>query len=101
MATRGACEESVTERLEVLAHADRRRILTALSTGSPESVSSLEIEELKRQNGGLSRAELYHQHLPKLEDGGFVMWDQDAGRVERGPSFSSIEPLLEFVVAEG
>lgn len=40
---------------------------------------------------------MYHTHLPKLEDQGFVRWDKDTGKVVKGPQFEEIRPLLECV----
>ncbi|RLM89097.1 ArsR family transcriptional regulator [Haloarcula sp. Atlit-7R] len=40
---------------------------------------------------------MYHSHLPKLEDQGFVRWDKDTGEVAKGPQFEEIRPLLECV----
>ncbi|MFB6183611.1 MAG: hypothetical protein ABEI96_03565 [Haloarculaceae archaeon] len=38
------------------------------------------------------RLQLCHHHLPKLADAGYVRWERDPFRVERGPHFE--EPAL-------
>lgn len=41
--------------------------------------------------------ELYHLHLPKLEDAGYIRWERDARKMTKGPKFDEIRPLLELV----
>nr|WP_233510394.1 MULTISPECIES: hypothetical protein [unclassified Haloferax] len=43
------------------------------------------------------KVELFHIHLPKLADAGFVEWNRHRGSVARGPRFDEIEPLLRFL----
>jgi len=40
---------------------------------------------------------MYHVHLPKLENYGYIEWDRDGDEVTRGPQFDEIRPLLEVV----
>lgn len=40
---------------------------------------------------------MYHTHLPKLEDYGFIRWDKASHEIDKGPQFEEIRPLLEFV----
>lgn len=40
---------------------------------------------------------LYHIHLPKLAAAGFIEWDREANKVEKGPQFEEIRPLLELM----
>ncbi|ELZ81869.1 hypothetical protein C453_17674 [Haloferax elongans ATCC BAA-1513] len=40
--------------------------------------------------------ELFHTHLPKLDDAGFVDWDPRTGAVVRGPRFDAVEPVLRL-----
>ncbi|WP_222917179.1 ArsR family transcriptional regulator [Natrinema sp. SYSU A 869] len=41
------------------------------------------------------RIEMYHIHLPKLDDAGFVEWDRERDQVRKGPKFETVEELLE------
>ena len=43
--------------------------------------------------------EMYHVHLPKLEEAGFIEWTKDTHQVVKGPRFDEIRPLLEFLQA--
>ena len=40
---------------------------------------------------------MYHTHLPKLEDYGYIEWNKDAHEVVKGPRFEEIRRLLEWV----
>lgn len=42
------------------------------------------------------KLELYHNHLPKLDDAGLIEWDREEGVVEKGPRFDEVHPLLDF-----
>jgi hypothetical protein len=42
---------------------------------------------------------MFHTHLPKLEEAGFIVWHQDTNKVEKGPRFEEIRPLLELIDA--
>lgn len=42
-------------------------------------------------------AELVHNHLPRLEELGYVSWDREARVVEAGESFGRIEPLFRVL----
>ncbi|CQR48877.1 MULTISPECIES: DUF7344 domain-containing protein [Haloferax] len=43
------------------------------------------------------KVELFHVHLPKLADAGFVEWNRRRGSVACGPRFDEIEPLLRLL----
>lgn len=38
---------------------------------------------------------LYHNHLPKLDDLGFIHWKPEAQRIERGERFDEIQAVLD------
>lgn len=88
----------VDELLELTADRYRRRILFALSrSGSGARVSVPEEVHHGDEPRDRLHQKLVHVHLPKLEAGGLVEWDQDEGVVERGPDFTEVEPLLGFL----
>jgi hypothetical protein len=47
--------------------------------------------------GDTLRIQLYHVHLPKLDDQRLVEWDRDAQTVSRGPRFDEVEPVLRLL----
>ncbi len=86
------------EVLDTLSHPLRRRLLFSLyeqgqdiSELSFHQISGLAFEERNIQN------ELYHVHLPKLEDKRYVRWDDDEHTIIKGPKWNQIEPLLRLV----
>ena len=40
---------------------------------------------------------MFHSHLPRLENHGFITWDRDAGTLERGPNWAEIAPLVRLL----
>lgn len=86
------------DAFDALANEHRRKLLVALldenrrfGTGT---VPRGETGGVERELG--VRAELYHNHLPKLAERGYITWDEEAGEIERGPNWEEIEPLLEL-----
>lgn len=74
----------------------RRHILTTLVDYAPhdsDEFAPLELEPADEPLGQF-RAELYHNHLPRLDRAGFVEWDRRSDTVARGPNFEEIEPLV-------
>jgi len=98
--TVGRERATLDELFEVLSDASRRRILTALADANPRDEAELSPAELV----GDERHEdvpvmLYHVHLPKLDDAGFVEWTPGSKTITRGPRFEEIAPLLESLIA--
>lgn len=55
-----------------------------------------------RTDGGWSSSlelELWHVHLPKLREAGFITWNREHGRVSRGPRFEAVEPALRAIMS--
>ncbi len=87
---------------DMLGNSYRRRILLAVADHNPrdedefapetfnsDSVDENEVEQMK--------TELFHSHLPKLADAGYIAWDPDTETIRRGPNFEEIAPLLELM----
>jgi len=81
-----------------LANEDRRRLLVALLEENPQPDTGV-----VSVDGGSGSAtttqqldvQMYHSHLPKLEDYGYIEWNKDANEVVKGPRFDELRPLLE------
>jgi hypothetical protein len=41
--------------------------------------------------------DLVHQHLPMLEDQGYVEWDLETNSISRGPNWDQIGPLVRLM----
>ena len=81
--------------LDTLSKRQRRLVLLGLRSGEITSLS----DGIVRGRGETEtvQLELVHNHLPKLEEAGYIEWDQDTGEISRGPRFHEIEPLLELL----
>lgn len=98
-------------RFEALADGNRRRVLAALCESETRlSLTELAIELNDGQSDAAARGpdrsavdrlriELYHQHLPKLADGGFVDFDVDRRTVRLAPEFDEVEGTAELLAA--
>lgn len=91
--------DSVTDdAFRALENDHRRRLLFALLEHDGADALPVADAVPARDRGGRAvRLELYHVHLPMLEDRGFVAWDRETNSVGRGPNFDAIRPLLELL----
>lgn len=103
-ATPGGVEDRVVppERLDSMLDAlgsPTRRLVLLRLLEEPHNVS---LDTLKRSiDTEHAAVQLHHNHLPKLERGGYIEQDADAGTVSRGPEFDDIEALLELLQRYG
>jgi len=95
----GHSRNGVTDEIvDTLRHPIRRRLLFSLYEQGQDA-SELPLQQIS----GLSfeeeniRTKLYHVHLPKLEEKGYVRWDGDEHIITKGPEWNEIEPLLRLV----
>jgi hypothetical protein len=93
--------ESVTvpfdEMLEAVADHHRRTLLVALLEENPQD----ELSVLGDDDALEYLTRMRHVHLPKLDEYGFINWDQEANEVTKGPNFAEIKPLLELLRDHG
>ena len=96
-------DDSLNELFEMLSHGVRRRILITVGRENPQdeddvtSKSAANDHEEDDDALELLATQIYHTHLPKLADSGFIDWDRDEGQITRGPRFDEIEPLLRLM----
>lgn len=84
---------------DALANEHRRTLLVELFESRPHEDT---VPIPTDGNSGASdpdhqRTALYHTHLPKLVDYGFIQWNERTHEIRRGERFEEIRPLLEFV----
>lgn len=84
--------------LEALRKPQRRRIVVLLAEDSPRDVSELLPDQFPDVDSSERyRTMLYHLHLPKLADLGYVEWAPHSGTVRRGPRFDEVRALVDLL----
>jgi hypothetical protein len=96
--------ESFDRSVEALGHRYRRRLLIALLDHNPqddedaqdseEALGSVVDGEVDQQ---LVQSELVHNHLPKLDELGYITWNPETGKIKKGPQWEEIAPLLALL----
>ncbi|KDE58983.1 hypothetical protein EL22_00925 [Halostagnicola sp. A56] len=82
---------------DALSSQPRRQLLVSLLEAQPAEFLDLPKVALARESAAEDhelRAALVHRHLPLLADYGFVRWETDPLRVQRGPEFDVLEPVV-------
>lgn len=87
------------ELFDALANVHRRRVLVELLAHNPQRDTVRVPEDVRDEEKALEtlQEELYHTHLPKLEQAGFIRWNRETQQVMKGPRFDEIRPLLELM----
>lgn len=91
---------ALDEALANLADKHRRRILLDLLDHNPQAVGGLSLtDDVSAEDSEVEdlQVQMYHVHLPKLDDAGFIEWKKDDLQVVKGPKFDEIKPLLELL----
>lgn len=90
----------MSKGFKALSHPYRRRVLIELSDHNPRDEDELSPGELVAEDEALElfTQELYHVHLPHLDDAGYIEWDREQHTVRRGPQFDEISPLIELML---
>lgn len=65
------------------------RVAAWHTDSTPDAVDDATLSEI--------RTALYHVHLPKLTETGYIEWDADIHTIRRGPNFDENAPLLQLV----
>jgi hypothetical protein len=91
-------KRSLNEILDALSHIQRRTLLVALLEHNPQNDSPVIIGDDEGEKEAVNeRIKLNHVHLPKLEEYGFIEWNQENNKVSKGLAFDEIRPLLELL----
>ena len=84
--------------LDALRDKHRRRLLVALLEHNPqEEVTIPEGVDMGEADRELVKAQMYHTHLPRLDELGIIRWNRDENEVVKGPNFEEMRPLLELI----
>lgn len=94
----GPDAEATDRALSALSHACRRRLLFELyeevEPGETVPISAIHAAPFWTER---RRILLYHVHLPKLAEHGYITWNRAEETIRRGPRWDEIEPLLDLV----
>lgn len=95
----GGDAENFDQVLSALSHPYRRELLVALTAHNPQDDDDIDPLGLLENGGEASALEvdLVHNHLPKLEEMGYITWDYDTGEISKGPDWDEIVPLIELI----
>lgn len=87
------------DAFRAMADPTRRRILVALAEQNPQNAATLHPVDLSLTDAETRKltTEMYHSHLPWLEEAGLVTWDRDTHELEKGPNFDEIRPILTLL----
>jgi len=85
--------------LDALANPYRRQLLVALLEHNPQDDDDPDPLNLDAATGepDVLETELVHNHLPRLEDKGYIVWDRERKKISKGPNWEEIAPILELV----
>ena len=80
----------------------RRQILLAVSDHNPRDEDEFTSAEFASDDADADELdqlelELYHSHLPKLAENGYIKWNPETHTIRRGPNFDDIAPLLKLM----
>lgn len=92
--------DSISDDLFVaLANSYRRQLLVALLEHNPQDDHDRDPLNIVSDDVEPEVLELtlHHSHLPKLEQMGFIIWDQETNEISKGPDWNEIEPLLTLI----
>ena len=97
--------ETVSDRwnrvFQALSEQPRRCLILSLADEPPDAMLPLPEAALSDHYDGSRRdldINLRHQHLPVLDDAGYVVWDETRFRAARGPNFEEVAAVLTTLV---
>jgi DNA-binding transcriptional ArsR family regulator len=86
--------------LSALADPYRRQLLVALLEHDPSDGDGIDPLDRVEESGTdveFLKISIFHTHLPKLEELGYIKWDRENGTVRTGPNWEELEPLLTLI----
>jgi len=102
MSPSNADESALDAALDALRHPYRRGLLFALVEDDAGSIDLADWaprgpEGEVAVDDEFFRLTMYHRHLPKLADLGYVEWDRERGAVSPGAGLDAVEPLIQLL----
>ncbi|WP_157533204.1 DUF7344 domain-containing protein [Haloferax profundi] len=98
----GGYETDAGGVFEALANPAQRELLFALADANPSGDETLDPADLLASDGEVDVPErtqigLYHVHLPKLDELGFIDWDRETGQICTGDGWNDVAPVLDVI----
>jgi len=83
----------------VLADRYRRELLLALLIENPQDDDDCDPLDIidPPDEPEVLEVELFHKHLPKLEQLGYIEWNRETGEIAKGPDWDDVEPVLTLI----
>lgn len=84
----------------ILASQERRMVLYSLLDVPDERRLPLPEAAMAPQTSVDSErlsVQLQHRHLPKMDDAGYVRWEREPFRVQRGPCFEEVQAVFRLI----
>lgn len=80
----------------------RRRILLAVADHNPRDEDEFTPDKIASDDADEDELEqleleLFHSHLPKLAEKGYIEWNPETQTIRRGSNFDDIAPLLKLM----
>lgn len=77
----------------------RRQLLVALSNHNPQDDDCDPLNLLSvTEEAAVLESALVDSHLPKLDEMGYISWDQTTNEISKGPDWDEIAPVLKVMV---
>lgn len=84
--------------LESLSSSYRRQLLMALLHHNPQDDHDHDPMDLSSESDNeVMQSDIIHNHLPKLEELGYIEWERTTNQVKKGPNWNEIAPLLQLI----
>ncbi|WP_246999820.1 DUF7344 domain-containing protein [Halosolutus gelatinilyticus] len=87
----------IDKMFDALANDTRRRLLVELLDHNPRQVAEPPGVPREGSDRDDELTRIYHAHLPKLDDYGFIEWNQEEHVITKGSSFDEIRPALKLL----
>lgn len=93
---------ALDQLFEALSHRARRRLLLELREDDRCAIGRFDLTRAPTEPRAdpTSAVDLRHNHVPHLDEAGFVDWDRETDVVTKGARFEEIRPLLAWFDAQ-
>jgi hypothetical protein len=92
-------EDTFDDVLYALSNKYQRELLLALLEHNPQDDRDHDPLNLlsETEEAEVLQSELVHKHLPKLDDMGYISWNQTTNKISKGPNWDDIAPVLKLM----